>query len=88
MNGPDPYESWRKSRADVGVDRQLADRVLESLRASGEPAGLAELPRRRVVRAAWGYVGAAALLVASLLFGLLRIESVVGLVFLLSSEGF
>ena len=88
MNGPDPYETWKKSRADVDVDPRLGDRVLDALHASGEPAGLAEPPRPAVVRAAWGYVGAAALLVASLLFGLLRIESVVGLIFLLSSEGF
>ncbi len=88
MTSNDPYEAWRKRRAEVDVEPGFTDRVIDSLRTPAERAALSEPAPRGAVRVAWGYVGAAALLAASLLFGLLRIESVVAFVFFLSSEGF
>jgi len=88
MTSADPYEAWKKSRADVDVDPRFADRVIDSLHAPGDPARRAEPPSRGVVGVASGYVAAAALLAASVVFGLLRIESVIAFVLFLSSEGF
>jgi len=88
MNSAEVYEAWRKRRADVEVNPRFADRVIDSLPPPGQTAGLAEPSPRGLVGVTSRYLAAAALLTASLVFGLLRIESVVALVLFLPSEGF
>lgn len=85
MNSAEEYDAWKKRRADVEVDPQFVDRVIDSL---PPPGRLAEPPSRGLIGVASRYLAAATLLAASLVFGLLRIESVVALVLFLPSEGF
>ena len=87
MSDPDPYETWREQRSDVDVDEQFADRVVEALRGSDLQTPGAVPPSSIVLRVA-SHTAAAALVAASILVGLLRLESVAALVLLLSSEGF
>jgi hypothetical protein len=87
MSNADPYETWRTKRSDVEVDEQFADRVMEALRAPGLEGPGAVPPSPTVLRVV-SRCAAAALVAASILIGLLRLESVAALVLLLSSEGF
>ncbi len=88
MNGADRYETWRSKRSEVEVDEQFADRVMEALRAPGLVRPGSAPPAPAVLRVASRSAAAAALVAASLLIGLLRLESVAALVLLLSSKGF
>lgn len=88
MNGPDPYEAWKKMRSEVERDPRFADRVMRAVRACDRPPGDAEPASPGPFYVACHYVAAAALLVAGLVVTVLRIESVAALILLFSSEGF
>ena len=88
MSNADPYEAWRQKRSDPEVDPRFADRVMATLRASGDLPGCAEVGPRGALRSAFHYAVTAALLAASAGVGVLRIESVAALVLLFSNEGF
>ncbi|MFH1267210.1 MAG: hypothetical protein ABIK89_15890 [Planctomycetota bacterium] len=87
MSGTDPYEAWKRKRSDVEVDPQFTGRVMEAVRASGAPPEAEPAPRGVFLVAA-RFVAAAALVAASVVLGVLRIESVAALVLFFSSEGF
>jgi hypothetical protein len=88
MNGPDPYEAWKKTRSEVAVDPGFADRVMRAVRACERPRIDAEVTSRGRFRTAFHYVAAAALVAGGLIVAVLRIESVAALILLFSSEGF
>ena len=86
MSGADPYEAWRKQRSDVERAPGFADRVMRPVRACERPPAAASRPCG--LRFASHYAAAAALLLVSVAAAVLRIESVVALILLFSSEGF
>ncbi len=88
MNVPDPYEAWREKRRTVPVDEQFADRVMERIRTSKPPPASPGLPRGGLIALGARWSAMAALLAASAVIGLLRIESVAALILLFSPEGF
>ncbi|HUT94094.1 MAG TPA: hypothetical protein VMY37_31825 [Thermoguttaceae bacterium] len=88
MSGADPYEAWRKQRSDVEVAPGFADRVMRAVGACERPPADAEASPPRGFRFASHYAAAAALLLVSVVAAVLRIESVVALILVFSSEGF
>jgi hypothetical protein len=88
MNGPDPYEAWNKMRSEVEPDPGFTDRVMEAVRACERQQSDAEPAYHGAFHFAFHFAAAAALLFASLVVTVLRIESVAALILLFSSEGF
>ena len=75
MSDLDPYESWKRRRAEVPVPDGFSDRVMVSLRRKQRPERFAEL-LRGVFRSPAFRVGVCSLACAA---GLLRILQVVAL---------
>ena len=75
MSDLDPYETWKRRRAEVPVPEGFADRLMVSLRQKQRPGRFAEL-LRGVFRSPAFRVGVCSLACAA---GLLRILQVVAL---------